>query len=105
MKNHQHSRLLTTVVLVAALSFALGSEALAAGGRSPMAGPAMSGRVFRPGSMPMSGTGDPDQSGGNAPAPIVKPARYRDASGTTEWAMRLHWSFRMLLVQLPRRFR
>jgi len=80
MKNRQHSRLLTTVVLVAALSVAL----------KPSFG------------------GEPDQGSGAPLPPKVNPtSSLRSVGGTgagmAGWALRFQWSFRMVLMQLPKR--
>ena len=80
MKNRQHSRLLSTVVLVAALSVALSA---------PFAG-------------------EPDASSGAPLPPKVNPTSSLRSTGGTGagmagWALRFQWSFRMLLMQLPKR--
>ena len=82
MKNRQHSRLLTTVVLVAALGVALTA----------------------------SFAGEPDVPDAVPPAPPkVNPSgssmRHAGATNTgmAGWALRFQWSFRMMLMQLPKR--
>jgi hypothetical protein len=103
MKNRQHSRILTTVVLVAAMSFALGAEAFAAGSaRSERSLPGF--KLAKPSPGPMAG--EPDAGGGTLPPPPkVNPAL--SAGGRldlTGWMLRYHWSLRILLLQLPKRF-
>jgi len=106
MRNHQHSRLLTNLVLVAAMSVALGSEALASSSslRTLKGSQLGSGIVLRPGSAPMAG--EPD-AGGFLPPPPPKigpnPSGSRPAS-MADWTLRIHWLFRNLLLQTPKRF-
>ena len=107
MRNHQLSRLLTNLVLVAAMSVALGSEALAGSPtlrtmtKSSLVG---SGIVPRPGSTPM--VGEPDAPG-NIPPPPPKLGPNPSGSRPTtmaDWTLRIHWMFRNLLLQTPKRF-
>ena len=80
MKNRQHSRLLSTVVLVAALSVALSAS--------------LAGEPDAPNNAPLPPKVNPTSSmrgtGGNG-------------AGMAGWALRFQWSFRMLLMQLPSR--
>jgi hypothetical protein len=106
MRNHQHSRLLTNLVLVAAMSVALGSEALAGSfmQRSQTKSSLQSGIVPRPGSTPM--VGEPD-AGGFLPPPPPKIGPNPSGSRPTtmaDWTLRIHWMFRNLLLQTPKRF-
>ena len=107
MRNHQHSRLLTNLVLVAAMSVALGSEALAGSPtlrtqtKSSLMG---GGIVLKPGTAPM--VGEPDAPGNNLPPPPKigpSPSGSRPAT-MADWTLRIHWMFRYLLLQTPKRF-
>ena len=106
MRNHQHSRLLTNLVLVAAMSVALGSEALAGSSslRTLKSSQLGSGIVLKPGSAPM--VGEPDAPG-NIPPPPPKLGPNPSGSRPTtmaDWTLRIHWLFRNLLLQTPKRF-
>ena len=102
MKNRQHSRLLTTLVLVAAVSFALASEAFAVGS-TPTRGSAGSVKLSKPSAGPMAG--EPDTPANGAPPPPLKLAMPRSgAAGMSDWALRVYWSLRVTLLQLPKRF-
>ena len=107
MRNHQHSRLLTNLVLVAAMSVALGSEALAGSPtmRSLTKSSLVStGIVPRPGSTPM--VGEPDVPGNNLPPPpkIGPSSSGSRPTSMADWTLRIHWMFRYLLMQTPKRF-
>lgn len=107
MRNHQHSRLLTNLVLVAAMSVALGAEAHAGSptlrtqSKLSLVG---GGIVLKPGTTPM--VGEPDAPG-NIPPPPPKlgpnPTGSRPAT-MADWTLRIHWMLRYLLLQTPKRF-
>ena len=107
MRNHQHSRLLTNLVLVAAMSVALGSEAHASSStqRTMTKSSLVSGGiVLKPGTTPMAG--EPDAPGNNLPPPPKigpNPSGSRPAT-MADWTLRIHWMFRYLLLQTPKRF-
>jgi hypothetical protein len=88
------------------MSVALGSEALAGSSslRTLKGSQLGSGIVLRPGSSPMAG--EPD-AGGFLPPPPPKigpnPSGSRPAS-MADWTLRIHWLFRNLLLQTPKRF-
>lgn len=101
MKNSQHSRLLTTLVLVAAMSFALASEAIAAGGTFKR-GSSVSVQLSKPSAQPMAG--EPDTPANGTPPPPIKLAVPRGGeAGTIDWALRVHWAIRIVLLNLPKR--
>jgi hypothetical protein len=105
MKNRQHSRLLTSLVLVAAMSFVVGSEAFAAGSTRDTRGSLSGVKLAKPSSGPMAG--EPDVGGNSAPPPPkVNPYSSYTPGGVrlSDWALRFHWSIRVLLLQLPKRF-
>lgn len=103
MKNRQRSRLLTTLVLVAAVSFAAGSEAFAAGSTRWMRGSTVGVKLSKPGAGPMAG--EPDQPGNGLPLPPkVNPSRPLPGGvQPADWALRFHWSLWVTLRQLPKR--
>jgi hypothetical protein len=89
------------------MSVALGSEALAG---SPTlrsltkSSQVSTGIVPRPGSTPMAG--EPDAGGGTLPPPPKigpNPSGVRPTS-MADWTLRIHWMFRNLLLQTPKRF-
>ena len=103
MRNRQHSRLLTTLVLVAAMSFVLGAEAFA-GDRS--AGSSTSswlttGKVLKPGATPSAG--EPDVGGAAPLPPKIGPYATR-GSTLADWTLRFQYVLRTLLLQSPKRF-
>ena len=101
MKNHKRSRLLTTMVLAAAMCMAFGSQALAVGNLGSAFNRSSAGSTaFKPQLRPMAGEPDAGQS---APAPPVKVNSLAPVGQSTNWVLRLQWSFRVLLNQLPRR--
>ncbi len=104
MKNRQHSRLLTTLVLAAAVSFAVGSEAFAAGSTRDARGSFSGVKLAKPNAGPMAG--EPDTPGnGLPPPPKVNPyLSNTGGSRLADWALRFHWSLRVMLLQLPKRF-
>ena len=105
MRNHQHSRLLTHLVLVAAMSVALGSEAFAGNSmqRSQTKSSLQSGIVLKPGTTPM--VGEPDVPGQLPPPPKIVPGPSGSRPATmADWTLRIHWMFRNLLLQTPKRF-
>jgi len=89
---------------VAALSFALGSEALAAGSTRDMRGSSAGMKLSKPSAGPMAG--EPDTPGSSLPPPPkVNPyLAYPGGTRLTDWALRFHWSLRVTLMQLPKRF-
>lgn len=102
MRKRQHSRLLTTLVLVATMSFLLCSEALAASqlsaSQSTLTQWLATKAPAKPGTRPMAG--EPDMPGGYLPP---KEGPYATGkSSLTDWTLRLHWSLRSLLLQKPR---
>lgn len=104
MRNRQHSRLLTTLVLVAAMSVALGSEALAASRNTSMNSLQSSwhgGKALKPGVT--TAAGEPDSPTGAPLPPKVGP---NAARGTTaaDWTLRFQYVLRTLLLQSPKRF-
>ena len=102
MRNRQHSRLLTTLVLVAAMSFALSAEALA--GSSAFASKSTSTwvglKISKPGATPMSG--EPDSPSGSLP-PKIGPYP-TGGSNMATWTLRIHWVLRSMLLPTPKRF-
>jgi len=101
MKNPQHSRLLITLVLVAAVSFALASEAFAAGSTFRR-GSAVSVKLSKPSAQPMAG--EPDTPANGTPPPPIKLALPRNGeAGMSDWALRVHWAIRIVLLNLPKR--
>jgi len=104
MRNRQHNRLLPTLVLVAAMSLALGSEALAGSPTPRSLSTASSwsgGKALKPGSAPM--VGEPDAPGQLPLPPKIGPAS-PGRSTMADWTLRIHWLFRNLLLQTPKRF-
>ncbi len=103
MRNRQHSSLLTTLVLVAATSFALGSEALASSKSksSNSTSSWLAGKASKPGATPM--VGEPDAPG-NLPLPPKIGPYSTGGSSLADWTLRIHWTFRYLLLQTPKRF-
>ena len=100
MTNQKRSRLLTTMVLAAAMFTAIGSEALAAGSvRSMLGRPSTSSAAVRPDLRPMAG--EPDVPN-RTPDPPKVIAPQNPAGQSTSWVLRIQWSFRVLLNQLPR---
>ena len=101
MMNRKSTRLLITLVLAAAISAALGSEAFAAKRYSSRDIHATAGSiVLKPGSGTMSG--EPD-TGGNAPPP--KDGTYPTGGSTLSiWAVRIQWAVRAWLNSSPVRF-
>ena len=106
MRNHQHSRLLTSLVLAAAMSVALGSEAFAGNSmqRTQTKSSLQSGIVLKPGTTPM--VGEPDVPGNNLPPPpkIGPSSSGSRPTSMADWTLRIHWMFRYLLMQTPKRF-
>jgi len=99
MKNHKRSRLLTTLVLAAAMCLAIGSEALAAGSVRGLNRPSAGSTATKPNLLPMAGEPDIPQ---RAPDP-PKLAAPSPSGRSSDWVLRVQWSFRVLLNQLPKR--
>ena len=103
MRNRQRNRLLTTLVLVAAMSFVLGSEALASSSttlRSSTLSTWLSSKAPKPGVTPMAG--EPDSPTG-APLPPKLGPYPTGGSTAANWSLRFQWMLRTLLLQTPRR--
>ena len=101
MMNRKSWRLLTTLVLAAAICAALGSEVQAAGKGSLGSSSASYGsRAPKPGATPM--TGEPD-SPGNGPLP-PKDGKYSTSARSSMWVQRIQWSVRVWLDQMPKRY-
>ena len=101
MMNRKSSRLLTTMILAAALATALGSVAQA--GRDPRASwrPTVGSNAPKPGVGPLSG--EPD-AGGSGPLPPKEGHYQTGVARRSTWAQRIHWSVRVVLLQSPKRF-
>ncbi len=102
MKNRKSSTLLIALVLAAATLTALGSEAFAAGGMRGMFDRTTVGSSgFKPAVNPM--VGEPEVPAGSPLPPKVGNAPM-SGHQLSYWALRFHWSIRVVLNQLPRRF-
>lgn len=99
MMNRKRTRVLTTLVLAAAILGALGSEARATIRLGPYAVPTIGSKAPKSGTSPLSG--EPD-SGNSSPLP-PKSGSY-PTSGANSWALRVQWLLRTWLGNVPRRF-
>ena len=103
MRNRQHSRLLTSLLLVAAMSVAFAVEAVAAGTK-PTSGsivsPFESSKTAKPSVTPMAG--EPDAPGGPLP-PKVGPYPTGGTSCLMDWTLRVQLWMQGLLLQSPKR--
>jgi len=99
MTNRKRSRLLTTLVLAAAMLMAIGSAALAASGaRSMLNRSTTSSTATKPNLLPMAGEPDTPQRVPDPPK-IVAPS---SSGQSIDWVLRIQWSLRVLLNQLPK---
>lgn len=100
MMNRKSTRILVTLVLAAAISTALGSEAHAAWNtRSLTTRVTVSSQAPKPVFRPFSG--EPDAGG--APQP-PKAGTYPTAGQLTTWTQRIQWMIRFWLETVPKRF-
>jgi len=100
MMRRQHSRILVPLVLAAALVAAYGAEVRADGLQDRLHGSFHRGQVSKPNASPLQG--EPDVPQGGPLPPKVGP--YPTGGATlSNWALRFHWSLRILLMQLPTR--
>ena len=103
MRNRQHSRLLTSLLLVAAMSVAFAAEAVA-GGTKPTSGSIVSPfertTTAKPSVTPMAG--EPDAPGGPLP-PKVGPYPTGGKSCLMDWTLRVQLWMQGLLLQSPKR--
>lgn len=104
MTNRQRSSLLTTLVLVAAMSLVLGSAAQAAPSlvtKQSSVSSLVTGKSSKPGASPT--VGEPDSPSG-APLPPKLGPYPTGGSTLGDWTLRLQWLLRSLLLQSPKRF-
>jgi len=100
MMRRQHSTILVALVLAAALVAAFGAEVRAGGLQDRFNGSIHRGQTLKPNASPMQG--EPDIPLGGPTPPKVGP--YPTGGATlSNWALRFHWSLRILLMQLPNR--
>jgi hypothetical protein len=100
MKNRQISGVLVTLVVAAALLAALGAEARAGGVDDRFNQSYSHSKLLKPSATPMAG--EPDSPNSGPLPPKVGP--YPTGGATlSNWALRFHWSLRLLLLQLSSR--
>lgn len=103
MRNRQHSRLLTSLLLVAAMSVVLGTNVLAAsqpGSGSIATSTWTIDKPAKPISTPL--VGEPDAPGGPLPPKVGTPPT-GGSSSLVDWTVRLQLWLQSLLVQSPKR--
>lgn len=100
MMNGKSTRVLIPLVLAAVMCTALGSEALAAARTRSTYVPTSRTRALKP--LPGPLTGEPD-TGGSSPAP-PKDGPYPTGAQLSTWVLRVQWSVRLWLEQLPKRY-
>jgi hypothetical protein len=102
MMNLRRSRLLITWVLAAAILALSGSGAHATGAmRSKFGRTSPSSVSLKTWERPKAG--EPDIGGTNLPVP-PKVGGAGMSLRNSDWALRIYWSMRVMLNQLPRRF-
>ena len=103
MRNRQHSRLLTSLLLFAAMSVAFAAEAVAAGSKpapGSIVSPFDNSRTAKPSVTPM--VGEPDAPGGPLPPKVGNPPT-GGSSCLTDWTLRVQLWLQSLLPHSPKR--
>lgn len=102
MRNRQHSRLLTSLLLVATMSVVLGSKAFA-GSQPSSGGTTVTWPTVKPVKPVVTPTvGEPDAPGGPLPPKVGTPPT-GGSSPLMDWTVRLRLWLQSLMVQSPKR--